>query len=144
MRGTPNEFFSFLPDHERNAAIQAFAIIRRCDETLRFEALVGSWLVSRLISILRIDGTALQTIDSSTNDSTTDPSSRTMVGNFDASSDPRAVSSSASINDASRNVNVNSGGQGTSYSLYSLMLLFTVQDCSPVEFKLFSPNQFQI
>ena len=120
MRGTPNEFFSFLPDHERTAAIQAFAIIRRCDETLRFEALVGSWLVSRLITILRIDGSALKTVVS-TVDPTTDSTIMAAASFETDSSRPVAIgstsSSSTMIDHPNGNVKaINGPHQGSAFS----------------------------
>lgn len=70
MKGTPNEFFSRVPEQNRSVALQTFSIIRRCDDVLRLEALVGSWLFARLISILRMDNSAIVTETTTTTTTT--------------------------------------------------------------------------
>jgi hypothetical protein len=122
MRGTPNEFFSFLPENERRAAIQSFAIIRRCDvvdnddntlghghghgHALRFEALIGSWLISRLINILRMDSSALVSGNTNSNSGVTNKSGTGMVGNFNAKDLGVGASSVGDSNNISSNNSV--------------------------------------
>ena len=85
MKGTPNEFFSRVPEQNRSVALQTFSIIRRCDDVLRLEALVGSWLFARLISILRMDNSAIVTETTTTtiknNNVTEDEGQSMSVGN---------------------------------------------------------------